>query len=67
MLEEYPLDCICGAGRPKLETVEITCKGGVPFVLYCCASCGAQTFSTRKEEYCRELWNSTIKRKTGLI
>lgn len=54
MLYDYPLNCVCGK-RPKLI------KGPYNYFKYTCEDCGLNTFHTRKEEYCRELWNSQIK------
>ena len=53
MLHEKPLKCICGR-KPKLV------KGEYNYVKYMCASCGLNTFHTREEEFCRELWNAQI-------
>ena len=52
MLLSKPLLCVCGK-KPKLV------KGDYNYVKYWC-KCGLQTFHTRKEEFCCELWNSMI-------
>lgn len=61
----YPLEidnmekCICGKkaklGRKKM--------GSDLYYFYYHCPCGESTFSTRKVEFCTELWDSSMKRK----
>lgn len=61
MLYNEPINCLCGQ-RPKLLTRKI---GGdnVDYFYYACEKCGISTFSTRLEEFCRELWCATVNRR----
>lgn len=63
MLLNNPKDCVCGQ-RPKLLSRSVsldapkTCKEKV--YSYSCPKCGISTFHTKKEEFCRELWNAAV-------
>ena len=57
MLLDKPL--ICCNKKPKLGRKKI---GAEMYFYYFCLKCGNYTFSTREEEYCRELWNARIIR-----
>lgn len=60
MLYDKPLDCVCG-NQPELKNKPI--GGNYQYYYYECSCCNISTFSTRLEEFCRELWNSAIVRK----
>lgn len=62
MLYDHPLKRICG-DSPELKRREIPPSCSEPYFYYECEQCCIITFATRKEEYCRELWNSTIIKK----
>jgi hypothetical protein len=56
------MNCVCG-NKPKLLKKEILGKGSVKYFNYACDKCNTNTFGTREEMFCRELWNATIERK----
>jgi hypothetical protein len=66
MLHENPINCICGQ-KPELKIRPIWGEGGVDYYFYECSKCEISTFASRKEEYCRETWGATIKRKLELL
>ncbi len=52
-------NCFCGRA-PKFSIREIAFN--VPYIMLSCdCNLGISTFATRKEEYCMELWQSTIR------
>jgi hypothetical protein len=64
MLYDKPLNCICNKS-PQLKTKPI--GGDYKYYYYECGDCNISTFSTRLEEFCRELWNAAIFYKLNSI
>lgn len=62
MLFDYPIKCLCEF-PPELKRREIPPGCAEPYYFYECDKCNINTFATRKEEFCRELWNAAITRK----
>lgn len=60
MLYDNPNLCICG-NPPELKRRALVAGMDNPYYYYDCEDCGIQTFSTREEEFCRELWNAAIE------
>ena len=61
--KNVPLLFSCLCGKPPELLRRLIDQRKVNYYYYACPSCEILTFSTRKEEFCRELWNSTIKLK----
>ena len=55
------LNCSCGL-KPKLSNRKIACN--VIYKYYFCPKCEIFTFATREIEFCKELWNAAIERKS---
>ena len=63
MLYDKPLKCIC-KDKPLLKRRSVAIKSKVRYYYYECKKCNICTFATRLEEFCRELWNAAIVKKS---